>query len=101
MLVKKNVYGTYVKANHTGVNHSIKHVRYNVQVVDFVNFIQSLIFNKVNVSYPSLAIVFYETYLSTMYNVLNGRLIPVCFAVLVDDVFQPQMYLYQKMQSST
>lgn len=35
-----------------------------------------------------------------MYNVLNGRLIPVCFAVLVDDVFQPQMYLYQKMQSS-
>lgn len=36
-----------------------------------------------------------------MYNVLNERLIPVCFAVLVDDVFQPQMYLYQKMQSST
>lgn len=36
-----------------------------------------------------------------MYNVLNGRLIPVSFAVLVDDVFQPQMYLYQKMQSST
>lgn len=36
-----------------------------------------------------------------MYNVLNARLIPVCFAVLVDGVFQPQMYLYQKMQSST
>lgn len=36
-----------------------------------------------------------------MYNELNGRLIPVCFAVLVDDVFQLQMYLYQKMQSST
>lgn len=44
MLVKKNVYGTYVKANLTGVNHSIKHVKYNVQVFDFVNFIQSLIF---------------------------------------------------------